>query len=531
MYSTGLLIKNDQMIIVSLNQGLRETSLEGYEVLPLVEVKGEARDEAIVFNLDRFFKMHRGARDNFFIGLPRDQALAQYVYLPLAVEENLRTALSYEIDRLTPFSADAVYFDYYVVKRFPAKNLLHVMLVTIKRELIDHYVNLLKRVDIRPRSIEITSSALFNIYRIDRNGAETFWSPDWIINNPLVARLQGYVPKLFPHKLHADTARDAQHAGDTNVLIAYMNGHYELNIVTDGMLSYSRSLPLAVPDTASPLEQQMKHHLNAVQAEVQKGLLTVPGYRAHEGTVRCFVTGRELDEQAARTYSELTSMDCVLLRDVPIAIKDTIEKSRMDVLPIAIGLALKGLRRVPLDINFIPASIRPKKKRSKKKIGALIALGAIVFLLGISTINTIIQRRSHIAELDMQLSELKTQAQSIEAMQDEIDRVEKYNAIIKQVREQDVSKLKILEELTGIIPDDSWLTDFEYSAENKKITLTGYSTSASQLIQLLEESKLFVNVKFTSPITKGTNVKENFKIEMTLEQGKAPAAKTEPPKK
>jgi Tfp pilus assembly protein PilN len=343
--------------------------------------------------------------------------------------------------------------------------------------------------------------------------------------------MQDYFPKLFPRPLSADATGDGQQLAATDVLIAYMNSHYEINIVSNGTLYYSRSLPLPLDGAAFLNDQQVTHHLNDIQVEVQKGMLTLPGYRTKEGAVKCVVTGREFDQQAVEAYSGLSSLEFSLLREVPVSVDEKTEKSKLDLLAIAIGLALKGLRRMPLDLNLIPLALRPKKKRSKKKLGALIVLGALVFLMGAITIKNIMQRRAYIAELNMQLADLKDQAKSIEAMQEEIDKTEKYNAAIKQIREQDVSKLKILEELTRIIPDDSWLTDFEYSTEDKKITLTGYSTSASQLIQLLEESPLFMNVKFTSPITKGTNVKENFKIEMTLEQFKPAAAKAQPPKK
>jgi general secretion pathway protein L len=105
-------------------------------------------------------------------------------------------------------------------------------------------------------------------------------------------------------------------------------------------------------------------------------------------------------------------------------------------------------------------------------------------------------------------------------MQKEIDIIEKARTDIQQIKDLASSKLQILEDLTKIIPDDSWLTDFEFNADEKKVTLSGYSTSASKLIPILEESKLFTNVKFTSPITKRAGVQENFKIEMTLELAK-----------
>ncbi|HST01476.1 MAG TPA: hypothetical protein VLJ84_07445, partial [Usitatibacter sp.] len=49
--------------------------------------------------------------------LKADEALLRRVTMPAATEENLRQVLSFEMDRLTPFRADEVYFDYRVLSR------------------------------------------------------------------------------------------------------------------------------------------------------------------------------------------------------------------------------------------------------------------------------------------------------------------------------------------------------------------------------------------------------------------------------
>lgn len=49
--------------------------------------------------------------------LPESQALRKEVILPLAAESNLRQALSFEMDRQTPFHARDVFFDYRVMQR------------------------------------------------------------------------------------------------------------------------------------------------------------------------------------------------------------------------------------------------------------------------------------------------------------------------------------------------------------------------------------------------------------------------------
>jgi general secretion pathway protein L len=51
--------------------------------------------------------------------LPREAALVRRVTMPAATEENLPQVVAFEMDRLTPFRAEDVYFDQRVVSRDP----------------------------------------------------------------------------------------------------------------------------------------------------------------------------------------------------------------------------------------------------------------------------------------------------------------------------------------------------------------------------------------------------------------------------
>jgi len=517
MQSIGLLIKDEQLVVVSLKQGLRATYLEGYEIMPLGELKGEEREEALLYNLERFLRLHPGGRDNLFLALSRDKVLMQAVYLPLAVEENLGNALSYEMDRLTPFSLDAIYFDYYILKRFPATNQLYLMLVVVKKEVVDYYLNLFKKIGLRPRGIELTSTAQFNSYKADRPGTDRLWSKNALQQSALLARLEKAVPQLFPQALKSSSAGADAAAPQLEVLVSYANSHLELSLVSDNTLYYARSLPVEATNRENAKDLPAALYLREIQQEIQRGMLNLPEHTELERSVRVLLSGKELDEESLTRQTESAEMDVGIMPDAAITVREPADKRKLPLLSVALGLALKGVRRIPLDINLIPAAQRPKKKKSKKKIAAVVASCVIVLLAVGFLVQDILVTNARLAELDAQLTDLKVAAQSVEALQKEIEQTEKYDAEIKQIRDADVSKLKILEELTKLIPDDSWLTDFEFSGDEKKIILSGYSTSASKLIPILEDSKLFEKVKFTSPITKGGGVKENFKIEMTPE--------------
>src|SRR5687768_11099155 len=67
------------------------------------------------------------------LALAPHEALVRRVTMPAATEENLATVLGFEMDRLTPFRAEEVYYDHRVVGRDAAANTIAVMLAVAAR--------------------------------------------------------------------------------------------------------------------------------------------------------------------------------------------------------------------------------------------------------------------------------------------------------------------------------------------------------------------------------------------------------------
>src|SRR5206468_254198 len=70
--------------------------------------------------------MPRGTAVKVVVALPRSQILRKQLVLPAAVEESLKEALAYDLDRHTPFRADQLYFDAVVIGRDLAKKEIRV---------------------------------------------------------------------------------------------------------------------------------------------------------------------------------------------------------------------------------------------------------------------------------------------------------------------------------------------------------------------------------------------------------------------
>ncbi len=71
------------------------------------------------------------------VALPPKQVMRKTLVLPAAVEEDLSQALSYDLDRHTPFRPEQVYFDATVIERRPATKTIAVDWVAALKSVVD----------------------------------------------------------------------------------------------------------------------------------------------------------------------------------------------------------------------------------------------------------------------------------------------------------------------------------------------------------------------------------------------------------
>lgn len=91
--------------------------------------------------------------------LPACKVLIRQLTLPLATEENLREALSFELDRQTPFTVEQVYYDCHVRARDNEKQTLTVELVVTPRDYVDELVDKLADYGLSPDRISVPDNA------------------------------------------------------------------------------------------------------------------------------------------------------------------------------------------------------------------------------------------------------------------------------------------------------------------------------------------------------------------------------------
>ena len=141
-------------------------SLQMLDALPLGQDPEVQRRELAALLLER--EVNEAPRD---LLLGREQVLSKRVQLPLAAESNLRQALAFEMDRHTPFTAQAVYFDYQVVERDRERGQLLLDMVVAPRSLVEPLLKILEPRGLAPTGVDVQGDGLpggFNLLPLDR---------------------------------------------------------------------------------------------------------------------------------------------------------------------------------------------------------------------------------------------------------------------------------------------------------------------------------------------------------------------------
>ena len=151
-------------------------------------------------------------------------------------------------------------------------------------------------------------------------------------------------------------------------------------------------------------------------------------------------------------------------------------------------------------VNLLPAA--QGKPPSLLKHGLNPWLAAMVMLLAIAAMAMpLIIKREAVVQMQPWLEKSKTAAEAVDALRRGLEtRVEEHNYLLEK-RQALPAVIVSLEELTRILPDDTWVQQLDI--KGKELQIQGETASSVKLIGLFEQSGRFYDASFRSPLTKG----------------------------
>ncbi|MFT8776785.1 MAG: PilN domain-containing protein [Gluconacetobacter liquefaciens] len=111
----------------------------------------------------------RGNPHETILYLPPGMVMQRELTLPAAAEPDLDGVLTYEMDRLTPFSADTIFYSHTILRRDTALNQLRVLLSLTLRAPIAPALRLLAQFGIQPNHLEDATRSIRIPLRTNRS--------------------------------------------------------------------------------------------------------------------------------------------------------------------------------------------------------------------------------------------------------------------------------------------------------------------------------------------------------------------------
>lgn len=455
--SLGVAIKEDNICLAHVKTSFSGLQLSAHAIYPMeagMSLKQRIRAAGELINA--FLKAHRIGATNIYVGIPSNINLLKTLTFPMAVKENLRTTIAYELEKYIPFSAEHAHFDLQILSEDRKQNELKVLVSVLKRSDLDMFLELK----------EIIGN---KIAGMDSNAA-------------------GVVNYL---SLRPDAGELTQFA-----YVHGVEGAWEIGLVENGMLTYATARGRA--ETAT--KDRAGEDLTRLAGIFQSGLAT-------NGDLAVGIGGAPPDVAAWQ--------DLLAAANIPFFLFPE-EDNHLPASHLAapFGLAMKGLKTVPMRTNLVPKELRKRPGR----IGVYLVL--VLVVLSVASVaawgtSKYLYHQAVIDNYDAEILQLKSIAARYEKLDAEVaqltGRLDHLNTLVSS----GMPASALLNEMSRLIPKTAWVTHFILRKEELRIS--GYAQTASELISILENSPLFKEVAFRSAITKGKNGKEKFEIIMKVE--------------
>lgn len=193
-----------------------------------------------------------------------------------------------------------------------------------------------------------------------------------------------------------------------------------------------------------------------------------------------------------------------------------LQLNQIGIYPVRIDYALLNNEYPQLkgEYNLLPNRYRPVSNKLAESIHWFLNIIIFLLLMGVFAL-PVEQEKQNVEILKQQLKLLEKETHVVDEQQLEIENLQQTTQRLIDLKMQTPDLVVVLNELSRILKDDTWLSNIQYS--EKHMQINGQSPTASTLISLLEESNYFSKVSFVSPLTQDkASGLERFQISMDV---------------
>jgi general secretion pathway protein L len=149
------------------------------------------------------------------------------------------------------------------------------------------------------------------------------------------------------------------------------------------------------------------------------------------------------------------------------------------------------------------------------------ALAALAVLLLVSAVLLTLSRyESALGEIQARIAQTRIEAAAVRQVLERSDAAVADLGRLQKLKREHIPAIQVLEELTRLLPDTVWLSDFRL--EGDTLDISGLAKSGAALPPLFERSAIFADAVLTAPLTLDPREdKERFSLRVRIRQAAA----------
>jgi len=452
--------------LVLLNYRFRETPLD-----PETGQRRDAHDalhETAGVLRELMHEMHIHVADvNYAVAA--QSVFVRFVKLPALDAEKIDKIIAFEAQQNVPFPIDQVVWDYQLVGGGMGEQ-IQVVIVAIKRDLIDEINNAVEETGLRTRILDVASMGLYNAFcynYTDLKGCSLLVDIGARTTNVLFIEAGRIFSRSLPLGSSVITAAIAKEFGES-FAAAETRKNRDAFVALGGA---------AEPDDPNlgRLSKIARSTMTRLHAELMRSIAHYRAQQEGDRPVRIFLCGGGAGMPNMREFFhekfELPVEFFNPLRNVSVAESTPDTTRSAHLLGELVGLALRSVVVCPMKINLLPASVVRRQDLEKRRPFFIAAAACILLaLFGWSAYYT---RAAQVAQQTAQTMRQKND--SMHGAEAQLDKLKKQITALDNIATPLITAVndrnfwpQILEDLNARLPEaDIWITELAATSGGK----------------------------------------------------------------
>jgi type IV pilus assembly protein PilM len=452
--------------LVLLNYRFRETPLD-----PATGQRRDANDalqETAGVLRELMHEMHIHRADTNY-AVPAQSVFVRFVKLPALDAEKIDKIIAFEAQQNVPFPIDQVVWDYQLVGGGMGEQ-IQVVIVAIKRDLLDEINNAVEETGLRTGVLTVASMALYNAFcynYTDLSGCSLLVDIGARTTNVLFVEADRIFSRSLPIGSSVITAAIAKEFGESFAAA-------ETRKNRDAFVALAGAAEPADPNLGR-LSKMVRSTMTRLHAELMRSITHYRAQQQGDRPSRIFLCGGGAGMPNMREFFhekfELPVEFFNPLQNVSVSESTPDTTRSAHLLGELVGLALRSVTICPIKITLLPASVVRRQDLEKRRPFFIAAAACILLaLLGWSAYYT---RAAQVAQQTAQT--MREKNDSMRGPEAQLDKLRKQITALDNIATPLIAAVndrnfwpQILEDLNTRLPEaDIWITELAATSGGK----------------------------------------------------------------